>query len=71
MAAARVGVGALDYKRLRDQKLRTANDLTIMVEQFQEGRAFVFGRAPRLSFHTPLTLAYYAQVSLSKCRASR
>lgn len=40
MAAARVG--ALDYKRLVDQKLRTANDLyRFMMEQFQQGRAFV------------------------------
>ena len=35
-------VGALDYKRLVDQKLRTANDLyRFIVEPFQQGRAFV------------------------------
>ncbi len=40
MAAERVG--ALDYKRLVDQKLRTTDDLyRYMVEQFQHGRAFL------------------------------
>jgi hypothetical protein len=40
MAAARVGVP--DYKDLVNQKLRTADELyRFMIEQFQQGRAFV------------------------------
>lgn len=40
LAAARVGV--IDYKNLVNQKLRTAHELYgFMIEQFQQGRAFV------------------------------
>lgn len=40
MAAAKVGV--TDYRRLVDDKLRTAGDLyQFMMDQFQQGRAFV------------------------------
>ena len=40
LAAAKVGV--LDYKDLVNQKLRTAHNLyAFMIEQFQQGRAFV------------------------------
>jgi len=40
LAAAKVGV--IDYKNLVNQKLRTARELySFMIEQFQQGRAFV------------------------------
>jgi len=40
LAASKVGV--TDYRRLVDEKLRTAGDLyQFMVDQFQQGRAFV------------------------------
>jgi hypothetical protein len=35
-------VGVLDYRNLVDEKLRTAGELyQFMVDQFQQGRAFV------------------------------
>jgi hypothetical protein len=44
LAAERVGVG--DYRRLVDEKLRTAGDLyTFMVNEFHQGRAFVMEAA--------------------------
>jgi hypothetical protein len=40
LAAGKVGV--TDYRRLVDEKLHTAGDLyQFMVDQFQQGRAFV------------------------------
>lgn len=44
LAAERVGVG--DYRRLVDEKLRTAGDLySFMVNEFHQGRAFVMEAA--------------------------